>query len=148
MWNDYGSTSRKRASRRQATRSNGGGRMGGETASARPVTGRIFISGGTGFVGKNLQAALKGRPLRLLVRDRGQYPTAGMGDIEYVQGDVTQAETLGDALAGCEAVVSLAAIIEESGGATFDSVIRQGNLNLVAAAKRAGIARFVLMSAL
>ncbi len=122
--------------------------MDGETRSARPVTGRIFVSGGTGFVGKNLQAALAGRPLRLLVRDRSRYPSSASDDIEYVEGDVTRAETLRDALAGCEAVISLAAIIEERGGSTFDAVIRQGNVNLVAAAKQAGIERFVLMSAL
>src|SRR5262249_59321612 len=34
------------------------------------------------------------------------------------------------------------------GGATFDAVIRQGNVNLVEAAKRAGIRRFLLMSAM
>src|SRR5262245_10459100 len=103
--------------------------MNGETSGARPVSGRIFVSGGTGFVGKNLQGALAGRPLRLLVRDRARYPSLGSADIEYVEGDITRPETLGDALAGCDTVISLAAIIEERGGATFDSVIRQGNVN-------------------
>jgi NADH dehydrogenase len=122
--------------------------MDGETSGARPITGRIFVSGGTGFVGKNLQAALAGRPLRLLVRDKSRYPSSGSADSEYVEGDITRPETLGDVLAGCEAVISLAAIIEERGGATFDSVIRQGNVNLLAAAKQAGIKRFILMSAM
>jgi uncharacterized protein YbjT (DUF2867 family) len=122
--------------------------MDGETTGARPVTGRIFVSGGTGFVGKNLQAALAGRPLRLLVHDRPPDRSSPSAEVEYVEGDVTRAETLRDALAGCEAVISLAAIIEERGGTTFDAVIRQGNVNLVAAAKQAGIERFILMSAL
>jgi NADH dehydrogenase len=122
--------------------------MDGASAAARPITGRIFISGGTGFVGTNLQAALAGRPLRLLVRDRTQAPPTDSGDVEVVEGNVTRPDTLRDALDGCEAVINLAAIIEEKGEATFDAVIRQGTVNLVEAAKRAGVKRFVLMSAL
>jgi NADH dehydrogenase len=117
-------------------------------SDSRPVTGRIFISGGTGFVGRNLQTALAGRPLRLLVRDETRHSPATAGDVEIVVGDVTRPETLRDALSGCEAVISLAAIIEETGDATFDAVIRQGNVNLVEAAQRAGVSRFLLMSAL
>jgi uncharacterized protein YbjT (DUF2867 family) len=120
-----------------------------ESASeARPVTGRILVTGGTGFVGSSLRAALAGRRLRLLVRDRSKHATLASSDVEVIEGDVTRAETLAEAVAGCEAVISLTAIIEERGGATFDSVIRQGNVNLVAAARRAGVTRFLLMSAL
>jgi len=122
--------------------------MDGSTAGAQPVTGRIFISGGTGFVGRNLQAALAGRPLRLLVRDRSRSASASEGDVEYVEGDVTDPDSLEGALDGCEAAISLAAIIEERGRNTFDAVIRQGNIYLVAAANMAGIGRFILMSAL
>ena len=122
--------------------------MDESSMAAPPVTGRIFISGGTGFIGKNLQNALAGRPLRLLVRDRTGHPPSGAGDVEVVEGDVTRPDTLPNALDGCEAVVNLAAIIEEKGAATFDAVIRQGTVNLVEAAKHAGIRRFILMSAL
>jgi uncharacterized protein YbjT (DUF2867 family) len=122
--------------------------MDESTSEARPVTGRILVTGGTGFVGSSLRAALAGRRLRLLVRDRAKHAALASSDVEVIEGDVTRAETLTEAVAGCEAVISLTAIIEERGGATFDSVIRQGNVNLVAAARRAGVARFLLMSAL
>jgi NADH dehydrogenase len=122
--------------------------MDDSAGGIRPVTGRIFIAGGTGFVGKSIRAALAGRPLRLLVRDRIRCAPLASADVELVEGDVTRADTLRDAVTGCEAVISLAAIIEESGGATFDAVIRQGNVNLIEAAKRAGVMRFLLMSAL
>jgi uncharacterized protein YbjT (DUF2867 family) len=122
--------------------------MDGVVDDVRSVTGRIFLAGGTGFVGKSLRAALAGRPLRLLVRERAKYASLASADVELVEGDVTRAETLANALSGCEAVISLAAIIEEASGASFDSVIRQGNVNLVEAAKQAGIKRFLLMSAM
>jgi uncharacterized protein YbjT (DUF2867 family) len=119
---------------------------GGEPAE--PVTGRIFLAGGTGFVGTNLRAALGGRPLRLLVRDASRDPSLASGDVEVVEGDVTDASSLRGALDGCEAAINLVAIIEERGDATFDGVIRQGTVNVVEAAKAAGVRRFLQMSAL
>jgi NADH dehydrogenase len=40
-------------------------------------------------------------------------------DVELAQGDVTKADSLRGAMDGCDAVIHLVAIIEESGGATF-----------------------------
>lgn len=113
-----------------------------------PVTGRIFLTGGTGFVGTNLRQALAGRPLRLLVRDRAEHAALASQDVELVEGDVTRPETLRGSLDGCEGVIHLVAIIAEEGGATFDGVIRQGTVNVVEAAQAAGVRRFLHMSAL
>src|SRR5689334_23214952 len=113
--------------------------MDGGAGAVRPVTGRVFLTGGTGFVGTSLRTALAGRPLRLLVRDRAKVASLASAEVELVEGDVTRPETLTDALTGCEAVISLAAIIEETGRSTFDAVIRRGNVDLVEAARRAGI---------
>lgn len=106
----------------------------------------IFITGGTGFVGTEIQKALKGHPLKVLVRkgDVGQRNP----EATYVTGDVTEAASLAGAMDGCKTVIHLVAIIEETGGATFDKVIRQGTENAVAEAKRAGVEHFIHMSAL
>jgi NADH dehydrogenase len=68
--------------------------------------------------------------------------------VEPVIGDVTDPASLVDLIDGCEVVVHLVGIIEESGSGTFDSVIRQGTENVVNEAKRAGVRHFVQMSAL
>jgi len=115
---------------------------------AVPVTGRIFITGGTGYVGTNLQQALAGRPLRLLVRNVAKSQHLAGPNVELVEGDVTRPETLTGKMDGCEAVIHLVAIISEEGGATFDKVIRQGTVNTVAEAQRAGVSRFLHMSAM
>ncbi len=115
---------------------------------AAPITGRIFLTGGTGYVGGNIREALAGRPIRLLVRDKAAAADLAGPDVEVVEGDVTRPETLRGAMDGCEAVIHLVAIIAEEGGATFDGVIHQGTVNVVAEAKRAGIRRFVHMSAM
>lgn len=121
----------------------------GETRRpARPVTGRVFMTGATGFVGSNILTALGNRPVRALVRDRQSGSPVAGPNVEVVTGDVTKPETMRGAMDGCEAVIHLVAIISEEGGATFDGVIRQGTVNVVAEAQRAGVARFIQMSAL
>jgi uncharacterized protein YbjT (DUF2867 family) len=108
----------------------------------------ILVTGGTGFVGGAIVAALGDRPLRLLVRDRTKATKFVASNIEFVEGDVTVPETLPAAVQGCDTVIHLVGIIEESGSATFDGVIRQGTINVVNAAKDAGVRRFIHMSAL
>lgn len=107
---------------------------------------RIFITGGTGFVGTAVQKALKGRKLTVLTRP-GQVGQRNP-DATYVAGDVVDAESLRGTMDDCKTVIHLVAIIVEEGDATFDAVIRQGTENVVAEAKRAGVEHIILMSAL
>jgi NADH dehydrogenase len=106
----------------------------------------ILVTGGTGFVGPKIVHALRtaGKDVRALVRkpERG----AALG-VELVEGDVTDPASLRRAVEGCDAVVHLAAIILGK-PADFERVMAQGTRDLVAAARDAGVRRFVLMSAL
>ena len=122
--------------------------MEDQREDAAPVAGRIFITGGTGFVGGNIRRALADRPVRLLVRNKAKAANLASATVELVEGDVTQPETIASALDGCEAVIHLVAVIAEEGTATFDRVIRQGTINVVNVAKQAGIRRFLQMSAM
>ncbi|MDQ3780617.1 MAG: complex I NDUFA9 subunit family protein [Chloroflexota bacterium] len=113
-----------------------------------PISGRILITGGTGFVGRAIRSALAGRPLRLLVRNPANHAHQATDLVEVVEGDVTDAESLRGTMDDCEAVIHLVAIIDERGGATFDKVIRQGSVNVIDEAQRAGATRLLHMSAL
>ena len=111
----------------------------------------ILVTGGTGFVGRSVVGALRGegRDVRLLVRNPGSDAAralAGQG-CELAHGDVTDAESLSRAVAGCDTVVHLVAIPTGSAD-TFERVMIRGTRDLLAAVKRAGVTRFVLMSAL
>ena len=112
------------------------------------TAGRIVLTGSTGFVGTNLRAALGNRPLRLLVRDTTKAAHLAAEHVELLEGDITKPESLHGTMNGCATAINLVAIIAETGGATFDTVIRQGTVNALAEAKRAGISRFIQMSAL
>jgi uncharacterized protein YbjT (DUF2867 family) len=122
--------------------------MTAETDGPTPSTGRIFITGGTGFVGGNIRAALGDRPLRLLVRSIAGVKNLESPTVELVEGDVTKPETLHGVMDGCNTVIHLTAIIAEEGGVTFDQIIRQGSVNVIDEAKRSGVERFIDMSAM
>jgi uncharacterized protein YbjT (DUF2867 family) len=110
---------------------------------------RIFLAGGTGFVGGHVRCALleKGHELRVLTHRRLACSEPG---IEAVEGDVTRPETLGAAMQGCGAVINLVGIIREfpARGITFEKLHVAATKNLLAAARHAGIRRFIQMSAL
>jgi uncharacterized protein YbjT (DUF2867 family) len=109
---------------------------------------KILVTGGTGFVGGHVIHALRAeeRPVRALVRDlRKAGRLAGWG-CELVEGDVTDAASLRRAVEGCQAVVHLVAIRRGS-QEEFERVMSQATRDLVAAARDAGVQRFVLMSA-
>jgi nucleoside-diphosphate-sugar epimerase len=77
---------------------------------------RVLVTGGTGFVGCHAAAALRrnGHEVRLLVRRPERMARAleplGIADLDFVVGDVTDAESLKRAVDGCDAVVHAAAI--------------------------------------
>lgn len=111
----------------------------------------ILLTGGTGYVGRRMVEKLRTRPepLRLLVRDPASAQKYGGGTVTIVKGDVTDPTSLPAALEGVDTVIHLVAIIRErSGGVTFERMNYQGTVNIVDAAKAAGVKRFIHMSAL
>jgi len=110
---------------------------------------KIFISGGTGFVGGHVCKELlsRGHQLRLLVHSRRSEEGSG---IEYVNGDVTSAAECAAGAKGCEAVINLVGIIREfpARGITFSRLHVEATRNMLAAAEANGIRRYLQMSAL
>ena len=95
---------------------------------------KIAVSGGTGFVGRNLVTALA----------EAGHETVVIG--RRVGIDVTDPRALSAALEGCDAVVHLAGINREIGDQTYKRVHVDGTALLIAAAERAGTRRIVFMS--
>jgi uncharacterized protein YbjT (DUF2867 family) len=110
---------------------------------------RVFITGATGFVGPAVANAIvdAGHELRVLERKPGSWMEAGIRCQSAVQGDVTDPASLRTAVQGIDVVVHLVAIRQGS-RQDFERVMIGGTRNLLAAAREAGVGRFVLMSAL
>jgi uncharacterized protein YbjT (DUF2867 family) len=110
---------------------------------------KIFIAGGTGFVGGQLVDALRehGHAVRLLVHKRS--PSVSI-NIDQVEGDVTRLESFEHAAEGCDAVINLVGIIREFPARciTFERLHVQATANMLAATAKAGIRRYLQMSAL
>ena len=110
---------------------------------------KIFVAGGTGFMGGHLIRELRrnGHTVAVLTHNRARGPEQG---IDIARGDVTDPVSVGAAVWGCDAVINLVGIIREfpSKGITFDRLHTQATRNVVNAAKEAGIRRYLQMSAL
>lgn len=72
---------------------------------------KVFLTGGTGFVGSHVARALvaRGLAVRALVRPASRTDNLDDLDVERVQGDLLQPEGLRPLLAGCDALMHVAA---------------------------------------
>ena len=109
----------------------------------------ILVTGGSGFVGGHVVHALRARglPVRCVVRDLRRASKLAAWDCELVEGDMTDPASVRSAVEGCDTAVHLVAI-RQGREEQFRRVMVDGTRGLLAAAKDAGVRRFVHMSAL
>ncbi|MCD6386414.1 complex I NDUFA9 subunit family protein [Candidatus Sumerlaeota bacterium] len=116
---------------------------------------KILLTGGTGFVGTVLREELlnRGHQVRLLVRARSRHKwehLLGNPQIELIQGDVTELDTMKKASQEVEAIIHLVGIIREghSTHESFEYIHIRGTETVVEAAQDKGVMRIVFISAL
>jgi uncharacterized protein YbjT (DUF2867 family) len=111
------------------------------------MRGKILVVGATGRVGGAATRHLlqAGYEVRALVRSAGKgEPLRALG-AEVSVGDVTRPETLAPALEGCAGVFSALSAATDREAVEVEY---RGNVNLLSAAREAGVRRFVYSSAL
>src|SRR6185437_8207480 len=111
----------------------------------------ICVLGGTGFVGTELVTRLVGQGhwVRVPTRNAGHgQHLRVLSTIELVAANVHDPRTLGQLLAGMDAVINLIGISNPSGRATFRSVHAELATKLVTAARLTRVRRLLQMSAL
>lgn len=111
---------------------------------------KVLVTGGTGFVGTHLVNRLlhRGHAVTVLARDPRKTRNRYNRPVETTAGDVLDRPSVAAAAAGHEAIVHLVGVINEKGSQTFDRMHREATENVVAAAKTAGVRRYLHMSAM
>ena len=110
----------------------------------------VVVTGAAGHAGANLARALlvEGRPTRALVHT-DRKALAGL-DVEVVEGDICNFESLVDAFKGADVVYHLAAhiSISKADWPLLESVNVIGTRNVVEACRRCGVRRLVYFSSI
>lgn len=114
-----------------------------------------LVTGGAGFIGSHLVDALLAGGCRVTVLDdltsgnERNLPNPA-GALRFIRGDIRDRRAVDEAVAGCEAVFHLAAVVsvpqttqDPVGSAEVNEA---GSLNVLEAARRAGAGRFVFAS--
>ena len=108
---------------------------------------RALVTGATGKVGGATARALlaRGDEVRALVRDPARARELLPSGVEAVRGDVTDAESVASAVAGCELVFNAMGLPEQwfADAGIFEQVNARGTENVIRAAREAGVRRAV-----
>jgi len=113
----------------------------------------VLVTGGTGFVGRAVLRELHraGHGIFVLSRERNP-PAQDRIEDEFSgrlrSGNILDPQSLVEACAGVDAIIHLVGIISEAREQTYERVHTDGTRNILEAAKRSGVKRFVHMSAL
>ena len=116
-----------------------------------PETSTVLVVGATGDLGGRAVDALlaRGKRVRALVREGTDPSRLAAKGVEIARGDMLDPASLEKAMSGSSAVVTTAAgYTRRRKGDSLEKVDDLGNRNLVDAAKKMGIRRFVFTSIL
>jgi len=122
--------------------------------AAYPRRVRVFLTGGTGFIGGEVARLLRerGDDVRALVRTPAKAAALRDAGCELVEGDLSDESALRDALAGCDAVVHAAALYEvgvpDSGRERMVDANVRGTERVLGAALAAGVRKAVYVSSI
>jgi uncharacterized protein YbjT (DUF2867 family) len=112
----------------------------------------ILVVGATGLVGSAIcrKLAARGEEVRALVRGTSLKERLGelrSSDVELCTGDLKDPASIAAACRGVDAVISTASsTLSRQSGDSIESVDAAGQFNLVDAAKRAHVRRFLFVS--
>jgi nucleoside-diphosphate-sugar epimerase len=113
---------------------------------------KLLVTGANGFLGRHVvaEALRRGHTVRAMVRsvkDAGRNGWVGRPNIEWVQADLRSRRGLVDAVAGCDAVLHLAAAKSGDIYTQYAGTV-VATENLLAAMTEAGVRRIVAVSSL
>lgn len=110
---------------------------------------RVLVAGATGYLGRFVAREFKSRGhfVRALARSPEKLEDLRGELDEIVRGEVTRPETIEQVCDGIDVVFSSVGVTRQKDGLTWRDVDYQGNRNLLEAARRAGVEKFIYVSA-
>jgi UDP-glucose 4-epimerase len=110
----------------------------------------VLVTGGAGFIGSHVVDRLRAAAIEARIFDLRASSAHTEADVETVIGDLLDPAGLTAAMSGCDAVVHLAAAADADAVAEFpahaEEVNSRGTLNVLEAAREAGVARVIYAS--
>ena len=111
---------------------------------------RILLAGATGYLGRFILKELlqRGYQVKTLVRDAGKVKADGYPDLEICEAEITDPGSIKGCCDTIDVVISTVGITKQKDGLSYMDVDFQANTNLLEEARRAGVRKFIYVSAL
>jgi len=111
---------------------------------------KVLVTGGTGVIG---QAAVTeilagGHTVRLLSRNAAEDAKQWPAGVEPWPASIGDQNELRGCAEGCDLIIHVAGIVEETGSLTFESINVDGTRSIVREAERSKVGRFIYLSSL
>lgn len=110
---------------------------------------RILVAGSTGYLGKHIleQLLVRQADFIALARKSEQLLDIGLNEAQVHLAQVTNPDDVRGICDGVDVVISCLGITRQKDGLSYMDVDYQANLNLLEEAKRAGVTKFIYVSA-
>lgn len=113
---------------------------------------KILLTGGSGFIGRYVLSHLleDGHDVNALLRDPSKLINQKHTNLRVIQGDLKDLYSVNESTKECEIVIHLAALVSvnEETPSEFIDTNWKGTLNLLAAAKKTKVKKFIFCSSL
>lgn len=109
---------------------------------------KVLVAGSTGYLGKHILRELENRGIsfKAIARNPGKLPDLDQEPI--LKAEVTDPSSLSGICEGFDVVISTVGITRQKNGLTYMDVDYQANLNLLREAQKAGVQKFIYISAI
>lgn len=110
----------------------------------------VLLAGATGYLGGYIAAILSQEQIasKLITRSPEKLHTLASKTVKIINAEVTKPKTLVNCCEGVTTVISTIGITRQKDGLTYMDVDYQANMNLLNEAKRAGVKKFIYVSAI
>ncbi len=109
---------------------------------------KVLVAGATGYLGGYILKELAARSISFKAIARSPQKLKDLNPDQIIQAEVTRPETLKGICEGMDVVISTVGITRQKNGLTYMDVDYQANLNLLREAQKAGVKKFIYISAI